>query len=282
MSVHDAHRAFQQVPPSPAGAPDQTVSSYGPIEPPILEEPRSGPSQSTSHPPHQSRATQRPSFPIYPSPSTPVMYAQTPYMMSPIGQPPQRPTLPNGHHPGAPHTHAQLPPTHIWMQVGPPAPGTSMSPYYRTPYAQPAVIYPSPSSLVANSPFSPAPTPGGMSPVSVALPSKSMNGGIGGRTPPTRSVSGSGHNTATATPILLSPAPGPPAQMSPYVSGPGRMTPGAYYTPGVQQAQLPMVYPSSPAPMYTATVSTHSSGSASHGSALYTSPPQYRQPPPSW
>lgn len=284
MSVHDAHRAFQQVPPSPASTADQAVPNYGPIEPPIAEEPRSGPSQPPPPPLNQSRPAPRLSYPMYPSSSSPVVYTQTPYLMSPIGQPSQRPPLANGHHPGA---HAQPPPTHMWMQVGPPAPGSPMPSYYRpSPYAQPPVMYPSPTTLTTPSPYSPTPVPGAGLPFPVVLPGKPMNGGIGGgRTPPTRSVSGSGPNTATATPQLLSPAPGPPLPVPPYMPGPGRVTPSGYYTPSVQHAQLPMVYPSSPAPMYTATVSTHSSGSTSHGSTLYSSTqhPTYRPPlPPSW
>jgi hypothetical protein len=258
MSVDDAHRAFQQVPTAPSSVPEtSSTSSYGYIQPP--EDTRTAPT-APAQPPQQPPQVLRPQYPLIPSSSNPIVYAQSPpYMITPIGQPQQRPALANGHH-TLPNGQA---PSHMWMQLNP-APGAPMSSYYRPhPYGQP-VIYPSPSTLP--SPYSPALTSATPLPMHVPKP---MNG-IGaspGRAMPQGS---------TVTPQLLSPVTAP-SPMPTYL--PGRATP-SYYTPGPQASQLPLVYPSSPAPLYSA-VSTTPSGSP--GPALYTSTPHttYR-PPATW
>jgi len=252
MSVHDAHRAFQQVPTAPSGVPEpSSASSYGF---PPQEDSRALPTATAQQPQPPTRAL-GPQYPSLPS-SSPVVYPQNPpYVLSPIGQPQQRPVLANGHH-TVPNGQA---PSHVWMQVNPP-PGGPLSSYYRPhPYGQ-AVIYPPSTS------YSPGLT--SMTPLPMQLP-KPMNG-IGAS--PGRAAS---HQGSTVTPQVLSPVTAP-SPMPTYLSGRG--TP-SYYTPGPQSSQLPMVYPSSPAPMYSAAVSTTPSGSP--GPALYTTTPHttYRPPP---
>lgn len=253
MSVDDAHRAFQQVPTAPSSVPETTTaSSYAYMQPP--EDTRGVPTAPAQQPQQQPQVL-RPQYPLIPSSSNPVVYSQTPYMISPIGQPQQRSALTNGQH-SLPNGQA---PSHMWMQVNP-LPNTPMSPYYRPhPYGQP-VIYPSPSTLP--SPYSPGLTSATPLPMQVPKP---MNGiGVSpGRVVP--------HQGSPMTPQLLSPVTAPS-----YL--PGRATP-SYYTPGPQSSQLPIVYPSSPAPLYSAAVSATPSGSP--GPALYTSTPHntYRSPP---
>lgn len=246
MSVDDAHRAFQQVPTGPSGAPEtSSTSSYG------YQTQDSRP--AAAQPSQQQPQTIRPQYPVFP-PSNPVSYPQNAsYMISSIGQQQQR-TLANGHH-SLPNGQA---PSHVWMQVNP-----APAPYYRPhPYGQP-VIYPSPSTI--HSSYSPSLS---ANPLPMQVP-KPANG-IGAS--PGRTVSRQGN---TVTPQLLSPATAP-SPMPTYL--PGRVTP-SYYTPGPQSSQLPMVYPSSPAPLYSAAVPTPSSGSP--GPALYTSTPHTTYRPPS-
>ncbi|KAF8312013.1 hypothetical protein DL93DRAFT_2229326 [Clavulina sp. PMI_390] len=268
MSVMDAHRAFQMVPQPPPGAPEVKSPNYGPIEPPTPKEPQqeprpTAPQTTPQHPSHRG-PIHRPSYPPFPTPGTPMMYAQQAYGVAPIGVQPPRGPLQNGLTPtqGAP-------PTHMWMQV-------NAAPAYYRPYPQAAMMYPSPSTPTAPGSFSPTPGP---------QPALQVNGNkpvVNGRGPQSRPTNGAGPSMAANNNAArgMSPAPGALAYGTP-----GRMTP-AYYTPTVQPTSLPPMatYPSSPVPHYTPPLSTHSSGSTGHSSAIYSSAPHpaYRPTPPSW
>lgn len=136
MSVHDAHRAFQQVPPSPPSS--RTAPS-----PPQSHSGSSHSTRPTSQSVPHLHPNARPFQPYSTSQSPTLGYAQ-PYPVSSPSPLAPRP-LPNG--------HAQSP-QHVWMPLSPTPPHAQAS-YYRPPPAPYTQVLPYSSSAPMAPGYSP-------------------------------------------------------------------------------------------------------------------------------
>ncbi len=154
MSLHDVTRAFQQVPPPPAGSTTRKASPQSPI----VQSSTSGSVRHPAFPPHAQpvhSAVGGPQYAQYPSPM--LSHSPAPTLMFPHPMPPN-------HMMGGPSAQYHHQPMWIHMAAPPPPGGQTPGGVVRplpSPYPAHAqyMPYPSPTAYAASQPGQPGPPP---------------------------------------------------------------------------------------------------------------------------